>query len=38
MKELKTSLYEQHKKIGAKIVPFAGYLMPVNYDKGIKEY
>ena len=37
MKELKTSLYEQHKKIGAKIVPFAGYLMPVNYDKGIKE-
>ncbi len=36
MKELKTSLYESHKKIGAKIVPFAGYLMPVNYSEGIK--
>ena len=35
MKELKTSLYEQHKKLDAKIVPFAGYLMPVNYTKGI---
>ena len=38
MKELiykKTSLYKQHEKLNAKIVPFAGYLMPVNYDKGI---
>jgi len=31
----KTSLYEQHVKLDAKIVPFAGYLMPVNYKKGI---
>ena len=31
----KTSLYKQHEKLNAKIVPFAGYLMPVNYDKGI---
>ena len=31
----KTSLYEEHIKLEAKIVPFAGYLMPVNYKKGI---
>ena len=32
---LKTSLYKQHEKLDAKIVPFAGYLMPVNYSNGI---
>ena len=32
---IKTSLYKQHEKLNAKIVPFAGYLMPVNYEKGI---
>ncbi len=32
--ELKTPLYEEHKNLGARIVPFAGWLMPVQY-KGI---
>ena len=32
---IKTSLYEEHCKLGAKIVPFAGYLMPVSYNNGI---
>ena len=32
---IKTSLYEEHKKLGAKIIPFAGYLMPVSYKSGI---
>lgn len=27
-------LYEYHKQLGAKIVPFAGYEMPVQY-KGL---
>ncbi|MCG8603753.1 glycine cleavage system aminomethyltransferase GcvT [bacterium] len=32
----KTALYEVHQALGAKIVEFAGYLMPVQY-KGIKD-
>jgi aminomethyltransferase len=28
---LKTSLYDEHVKLGAKIVPFAGWDMPVQY-------
>ena len=35
MDYIKTSLYEEHDKIGAKIIPFAGYLMPVNYKGGL---
>ena len=31
----KTALYEQHKKLGAKILPFSGYEMPITYSKGI---
>lgn len=31
----KTALYETHIKLGAKMVPFAGYEMPVSYS-GIK--
>jgi len=31
----KTSLYKEHIKLEAKVVPFAGYLMPVNYKEGI---
>ena len=31
----KTSLYNNHLKLGAKIIPFSGFEMPVNYDKGI---
>ena len=36
MEAKKTPLYEAHKELGAKIVEFAGYLMPVWYE-GIKE-
>ena len=32
----KTSLYQEHIKLNAKIVPFAGYEMPINYSKGIQ--
>jgi aminomethyltransferase len=32
----RTPLYEQHKDLGAKIVPFAGWEMPVTYE-GIRE-
>ena len=31
----KTSLYQEHIKLDAKVIPFAGYLMPVNYKDGI---
>ena len=33
---LNTELFEAHIKLGAKMVPFAGYNMPINYSKGIK--
>jgi aminomethyltransferase len=32
---LRTPLYELHLELGAKMVPFAGYEMPVNYPGGI---
>jgi aminomethyltransferase len=31
----RTSLYEAHKALGAKLVPFAGWEMPVQYRAGI---
>jgi len=31
----KTSLYPYHNKLGAKIVDFAGYQMPISYSGGI---
>ncbi|MFI3197604.1 MAG: glycine cleavage system aminomethyltransferase GcvT [Methylococcaceae bacterium] len=31
----KTPLYPLHLKLGAKMVPFAGYEMPVHYSQGI---
>ncbi len=31
----KTSLYNHHLNLGAKIIPFSGFEMPVNYSKGI---
>ncbi len=31
----RTSLYEVHKQLGAKLVPFAGWEMPVQYPTGI---
>lgn len=35
MDELKTPLYDSHVKYGGKIVPFAGYLLPVQYETGV---
>jgi glycine cleavage system T protein (aminomethyltransferase) len=32
----RTPLYEQHQQLGAKLVPFAGWEMPVTYE-GIRE-
>ncbi len=35
----KTALYDEHQKSGGKMVPFAGFSMPVQYAKGaLKEY
>lgn len=31
----RTALYELHEALGAKMVPFAGYEMPVQYETGI---
>ncbi|MBQ9832944.1 MAG: glycine cleavage system aminomethyltransferase GcvT [Clostridia bacterium] len=36
--ELKTPLYDTHVKYGGKIVPFAGYLLPVQYSGVIAEH
>lgn len=33
--EQKTPLYRQHELLGGKIVPFAGYLLPVQYPSGV---
>jgi aminomethyltransferase len=33
--ERKTPLYEAHVRAGGKIVPFAGYLLPVQYETGV---
>lgn len=33
--ELKTPLYDEHVKCGGRIVPFAGYLLPVQYPTGV---
>ena len=37
MEDKKTSLYDEHIKLGAKIVPFGGWSMPVQYEGIIKE-
>src|SRR5437660_12579248 len=34
----KTPLYEEHVRLGAKIVPFAGWLMPVQYTSIMGEH
>ncbi|MBA7640017.1 hypothetical protein ES703_47678 [subsurface metagenome] len=31
----KTAIYDEHIKLGAKIVEFAGFLMPIQYKDGI---
>lgn len=35
--DLKTPLYDRHVALGGKIVPFAGFLLPVQFPKGILE-
>lgn len=35
MEELKTPLYDAHVALGAKIVPFGGFAMPVQYPAGV---
>jgi aminomethyltransferase len=34
----KTALYEEHRALGARLVPFAGFLMPVQYAGILKEH
>ncbi len=34
----KTALYDKHVALGAKMVPFAGFEMPVNYGSQIEEH
>ena len=33
--EQKTALYDLHLQYGGKMVPFAGYLLPVQYGSGV---
>ena len=35
MGERKTPLYDMHVALGGKIVPFGGYLLPVEYKTGV---
>ena len=34
----KTFLHNRHVKLGAKLVPFAGYQMPIQYSGVVKEH
>ncbi|HZR78252.1 MAG TPA: glycine cleavage system aminomethyltransferase GcvT [Chthoniobacterales bacterium] len=34
----RTALYDEHVKLGAKMVPFAGWLMPVQYTGIVEEH
>jgi aminomethyltransferase len=34
----RTALYEEHKKLGARLVPFAGWEMPVQYAGIVEEH
>ena len=34
----KTPLYDEHVRLGAKIVPFAGWLMPLQYTSIVEEH
>jgi len=38
LNEIKTPLYETHVKLGARMVNFAGWLMPVQYESILKEH
>jgi aminomethyltransferase len=34
----RTPLYDEHMRLGAKMVPFAGWLMPVQYNSIVEEH
>src|SRR5256886_15429492 len=34
----KTPLYDEHVRLGAKMVPFAGWVMPVQYTSIVEEH
>jgi aminomethyltransferase len=34
----RTPLYETHRRLGARIVPFAGYAMPIQYSSILEEH
>ena len=34
---MKTSLYNKHIELNAKMIDFAGYQMPINYPEGISK-
>jgi aminomethyltransferase len=36
--ERRTELYDEHARLGAKMVPFAGWLMPVQYTSIVEEH
>jgi aminomethyltransferase len=36
--QCKTPLYDEHVRLGAKIIPFAGWLMPVHYSSIVEEH
>lgn len=38
MQKKKTALFETHKLLNAKMVPFAGYIMPIQYSGIIEEH
>jgi len=38
MSEKKTALYDRHIALGAKMVPFAGFIMPIQYSSIIEEH
>lgn len=38
MNERKTPLYDEHRRLAAKMVPFAGWLMPVQYTSIVEEH
>ena len=33
-----TPLYNEHMRLGAKMIPFAGWLMPVQYTSIVEEH
>ena len=38
MTQRRTALYEEHVALGARLVPFAGFEMPVQYAGILKEH